>query len=284
MKLSIAAEDLTKPGAHTTSGALDAGDIAYLLPFPSGRFRAEKGMLQVSGTYKRDLDTGLLTFRTETQKGIAEDGKAVVILSARASATLTGKAADENGKPIRSVLVRLSDLDPKNHYVRSETSYSTDAEGRFTIPLALDGEYYLSVGADGYNTVQPLDPGGFTPKRGETKDVGLITLRKAEGFVSGQVVEEDGKPVVGAVTSVRGAATLLSTVETDAEGRFRISNVVKGETLELCVSPLRVAPDGSRYFNSSQSWYRRGVKAGDKTLKIVLRKNQMGQPLPSDTP
>ena len=269
---------------YSIAGTCDDG-VVFLETYSSGTFRAEKGALRASGTFKRDLDTGMLTFRTETQAGTAADGNAVILLSETPSASLTGKVADESGKPIRNARIKLTEVDPKTKVGRRDPDYKTDAEGRFSLPLALGGEYYLYIRADGYNQVAVINSPGFIPTRGETKDVGLITLRKAEGTVSGQVVEEDGKPVAGALAFVKGEATFLSAAVTDAEGRFRIPNVVKEETLELTICREGEARDsGEPLWQSNDKWIRRGVKASETALKIVLRKNQIGQRLPADTP
>jgi len=80
-------------------------------------------------------------------------------------------------------------------------------------------------------------------------------LRPAAGHVSGKVVDEQGTPVSGHPVILGPPCIPQATCTTDAEGRFRIADLIPGEEVTLVVG-----------------WERRNVRVGEEEITIVVKK------------
>ena len=153
--------------------------------------------------------------------------------------TLTGLVLDAyTSEPIRGAKVTTND----NNFVDSEimnllgsmsptaltkVTVTTDAEGRFEIPLVTPADYQLHIEVKGYT---PLVLNDITVGEALTTDVGPQLLSKG-AVVRGTVYGPDGREVSGAKVHLipsdeRGLMTLEG--RTDANGQFVIENAKPG--------------------------------------------------------
>lgn len=112
----------------------------------------------------------------------------------------------------------------------------SDASGRFVIAgMWPSGNYYLRAGAGTETVATRMLP--QTPGPGETIDVGDIVLR-AGATISGVVVDEDGRPIAGAL--VRAADVPQQLIGYMAVERFRPDRAilyVKGDVKHVIELP-----------------------------------------------
>jgi hypothetical protein len=62
-----------------------------------------------------------------------------------------------------------------------------------------------------------------------------IVLRAAPGWIAGRVVDEQGRAVEGETVFLGHPCIPDATCTTDAQGRFRIEDLVPGEEVSLCI-------------------------------------------------
>lgn len=115
------------------------------------------------------------------------------------------------------------------------TAATTGADGSYALEAASAIVHLLSVTTDGYARVQKV-----IPTHGRTASelrVDFVVRRRAP--LVGRVVDQEGRPVLGAQLSAKLAAddsVYLYDVETDAEGAFRLEDAHAGSWwLSLCV-------------------------------------------------
>jgi hypothetical protein len=72
-------------------------------------------------------------------------------------------------------------------------------------------------------------------KEGQTLEAPPFVLHKADSFIAGRLLDQDGKPAPGIRISLSPSLP-PRTVTTDADGRFRFDNIVPGQPLSLRVS------------------------------------------------
>ena len=108
----------------------------------------------------------------------------------------------------------------------------TGPDGTFRIPKELDKtakEFRVEVTADGF--LSGLSD--WVSSSGDRITFSDLTLRRPPTlrFVSGRVVDREGKGVAGASVFQSGDAPRRTATTTDAEGRFRLAGVSSGEAL-----------------------------------------------------
>lgn len=110
------------------------------------------------------------------------------------------------------------------------------ADGRWQVRGLPGGTYVVGLGAFGYlrtylwnrTTRSSADPVYLA--KGTTKSVGTVRLRQT-GTLSGVVTDKAGQPVAGAWVDATGAlrpGATLHSAQTDAAGRFTITNLTPG--------------------------------------------------------
>lgn len=234
-------------------------------------------------------DPGVREFSAKSSTGglvasgkieIPSNHEQVVLLSENKKNFVQGRLTDELGAPLGRQKVSLYKMIFLEHGTTgTEFSATTDDSGRFLFPL-LPGSYYsISANVPGFAFVSIPPVIGADQlakmiclKEGEVRDLGDITLLRADSFVEGTVVDETGRGV-NARVSVDGKYTNADAY-TKSSGHFRIENVVRGEKLNLVV---RLGKNG---YDDREHWLRSGVKAGDTGLKIVLRPADREKRLP----
>lgn len=165
------------------------------------------------------------------------------------SATIFGRVADTQGRPIAGATVTRGDLpwgdvkrsSTKQHSTHSTTAWTamTDAEGRFPLPELQPGRHArLEVSAPKYCTkhcvvFQRSEKGDYWP---EPERFVVKLLRCAT--ISGRVLGPDGKPLAGAPLSLdtfspesEGSRQNYTRAITDAQGRFTIDDAMPGPNI-----------------------------------------------------
>ena len=237
----------------------------------SASFSIVQGELAASGTFHW-LPKKPLVVEVNGQKTTYPDGVATITLLAGSTSPVTGTVVSEDGMPIPNALVRVFEMDPHSHYGVGDRVFKTDASGGFRAPLDPNGgEYHAYIRADGFNQVNVSDkPLSIVP--GKPTDLGSVRLVKADGSVSGTVVDAVGKPMAGVLAFVRGGKTFLSAAVTDDQGKFRIPNVVAGERLMLHLCLHGEAPDsGQALSQSNEEMNIPDAYANPTPVKIVWR-------------
>jgi hypothetical protein len=167
--------------------------------------------------------------RPATVKGVVAPRTDLAIVTEE-GLSVAGRVVDEARNPVAGVLVTA-----KSEGVwGAETT--TDAGGAFVVSGLAPGAAEVHA-VDDNGTA-----GGYLPVKIETAagTEGLeIVLRKGLE-ISGRIVDEDGRPVVGREVIARDVATnpfdaaVVRGPLTDAEGRFRIGAIAPG-TYRLCL-------------------------------------------------
>jgi hypothetical protein len=106
----------------------------------------------------------------------------------------------------------------------------TDQDGRFTVTGLIPGvQHMVNASSQGYASFNSQ----FNTQAGKTHNVGDVVLPKADQSVAGVVIDLSGKPVeraqVNAYPRGRFGVSGNFTVQTDRTGRFKISNLPRGQ-------------------------------------------------------
>lgn len=182
------------------------------------------------GRFKMRVQSPANELELEVQKGDLyaasivpdEDGDTEIRTLRGGLVTLAGIVRDGQGRPLRGAQVLL--MRRQNSMSRSVAQSPTDAQGKYRFAGQLpDREYSVSVAADGYGRKHPADR--LMPKKGESLTFPTLALSKADQTLMGRVVDENGKPMAG--VQVSSQADDRETL-TDAQGRFRLTNLPKG--------------------------------------------------------
>ncbi len=263
-------------GGYITNGETDDTGAVTLdrnidAPRPnSGSFSIVHGDLAASGTYHWSPN-GPLVVMVNGQESSYPDGVGTLKLMPGSTSPVTGTVVSEDGAPIPNALVRIYETDPRSHYGLGSKEVKTDAAGTFRLSLDPNGQYQAYVRADGFNQVSVSDK-PLSVVSGTPTDLGTIHLLRADGFIAGRVVDTAGKPMAGVLTNVRDGKTGVSAAVTDAEGKFRIPNVVIGERLTLHLCLHGEAPDsGQAWSQSNEEMNIPDAYANPTPVKIVWR-------------
>lgn len=271
----IIPDNLSKGGYITdaTTDSTGAVVLGRTLDFPhleSGSFSILKDDLAGSGTFHWSPD-GPLIVVVNGQESRYPDGVGTLKLLPGSASPVTGTVVSEDGTPIPNGLIWIEVFDPKSHSVVDQKTIKTNAAGVFRIPLDPNGQYQAYVRADGFNQVSVSDK-RLTVMPGKPTDLGAIRLQRADGFISGTVADTAGKPIEGVLAYVQGDKTGISAAVTDAEGKFRIPNVIPGERLMLKLNRHGEAPDsGQALWQSNESMDIPDAYATPTPVEIVWR-------------
>ncbi len=137
--------------------------------------------------------------------------------------TLTGKAVDPNGQGIPGASLRI-------WLKATHWDARTDINGNFQIggipAIEPNQSYSVCASADGYGR-QYNSQVRSNDAANRRISLDPFTLPRPSASVSGQVVDEENKPVPGAVLD----AVIQSWARADAEGRFTIRNLCAGKAI-----------------------------------------------------
>ncbi len=193
---------------------------------------------------------------------------------------LSGVIQDPRGKAVSEceiVVAPVADMETFG-FPGEESSYRSDEDGSFRIPVLREGEYELFV------TPGPESPGlavGHARIRAEIGPEGEPVVIVLSSAVSreGRTLDENQRPVVGAglaIYSPSGKAVHPSPLATsDARGRFSLEKLPPGELCVIACTPdlasLEAHPIGARAGNleiilSPAAWLVVEVKQGEGPL------------------
>jgi hypothetical protein len=190
---------------------------------------------------------------------------AVVDIVLFPGSTLHGAVRDDDGRPVSGALVRA---EPDRFWGKEPPPERTDTEGRFEMAGVTPGEYKV---------VARL--GGRAPAFGRVvvepeAEATVTLLLSAGGFVTGRVVDEQGRPLRGvvrvdAVDELGLPASMgdLLAAESKDDGTFSLGPLPIG-SLGLAASAPRHA---TRRLHTRVGAPRRTVALGDVTLEPGLQ-------------
>jgi len=146
--------------------------------------------------------------------------------------SLAGVVVDEAGKAQPDLEVNVSRVggaDAFSSAIRFAESDYTDEQGRFAIDKVAFGELALDVHLSSSSPYTTPDPLRLSLAAGEKRDDLRIVLSEGD-VIEGVVLDaETEKPVEGASIST---SLLQVAATTDADGRFRLSNIPREASLE----------------------------------------------------
>ena len=257
----ITPEDMGQAGAYILDDHTDDSGTVVLDRFENGTFSISQNGRYASGSFQWSPGQPLV-IKKDGQTLNFPDDVGRVQLTEGSAANITGHVVSEAGEPLPNALVTVCELDPKSRSVLDDHLFRTDASGNYQASLDPHEEYSVDVRADGFNQVV-LTQKPLTFVNGQKADLGTVQLTPAEGIVYGRVIGQSGKPMSGVLVAAQGTVTGLSAAMTDAQGRFRIPNVVLGEALHLtlCLHG-EVTDSGQALFQSNDTVDFYGIKAG----------------------
>jgi protocatechuate 3,4-dioxygenase beta subunit len=194
-------------------------------------------------------------------------GGSLVIARLKRLIPVTGVVTDGNGTPIADAVVDLFGLTRGERETLDRLNRTfTDARGRFALGLFPADRYAVLVEANGFGG-SVHDP--LAPRRGRPPSPLIFRLERADGFITGTVVDTEGHPLPGALVSgerytavgeTQSVAVVSEQTFTDAEGRFRLKRLPPGSvTLETHLAGYR-------------SDQRESVTVGTTGLQILLQR------------
>jgi len=151
---------------------------------------------------------------------LEEGGWTQLKLELARTAEVRGKISDLDGNPVPAAQVVAT---------HSATGWAvlafTDSSGRYELKGLMTGKYTVTCRAIGYKAEEPYVSLDLSPGDVVVQDFAMRTL---PNLISGQVVDENRKPLVGVVVTAIGAEGLYEA-RTDREGKYRIEEVPSGE-------------------------------------------------------
>ena len=194
--------------------------------------------------------------------------------------TVAGRVLRPDGSPAENARLFLISL--PGRWIRW-TQVTTDAEGRFTLENLHPGEYQVAAVKVGFARGESPP---FQLRPGNPLEDLTITLQEG-GKVRGQVLDEAGQPVVGAVV---GAASegedirrfapaearnrrLTRLTMTDRGGRFELTHIPPGEVQVFVYAedPLRKSRPGRDRGVIRDVCRGLSVRSGEATAPVTLR-------------
>jgi RNA polymerase sigma factor (sigma-70 family) len=156
-----------------------------------------------------------------------------LVVSPKHAFRVRGTVADGSGRPVPGAVVDIEwgfrfasrQQDAEGSASRLE-QHVTGADGRFASKALWPGDQYrVRVTAPGFDTSETPwvagEPGGV-------HDFARIALARAQGVVSGRVVDSTGRPVAGVRVFNSGDGPEPVSTSSDADGRFRLGGLHDG--------------------------------------------------------
>ncbi|MBT4485221.1 MAG: redoxin domain-containing protein [Candidatus Latescibacteria bacterium] len=194
-------------------------------------FSDDKGLFVISGLkegeqLKLQVNQSEKKLRGKIDVEVSPDAEVDIQLEHYETASISGRLLDDDGNPIPHGKIMIhwfgDGIDLREGRVQDNTLISSE-DGTFTFDGLIAGDkYFLMPEADGFITDRRLYPDKmFTAQKHMPPLEDLVLERKGTRWIEGRVIDQDGKPVVGA---------RIKTTTTDAEGIFRLDEIT-GVTL-----------------------------------------------------
>ncbi|WP_377887184.1 carboxypeptidase regulatory-like domain-containing protein [Alkalihalobacillus sp. R86527] len=134
--------------------------------------------------------------------------------------SISGTVLNSVGGPINNATILL--VDTAGNIVGTQT---TDATGAYSFPSVIAGQYSLNVTATNFQS----DAVGVTVAANDASTVNFV-LEPNPGTVQGEVRNEDGDPINGALVEVLNlAGSVISTATTNVSGVYTIDELAPGD-------------------------------------------------------
>ena len=232
---------------------------------PRGRFRVDLPQNLYSVNYRvetpRERPLGVVAFETShdyfSGHGDVPDTVQLALRMKVGTETLTGKVTDEAGKAVKGVVVTLSRQTVgtsrgQQGRLRHVLSTTTNAWGTYRFARLVAGSY-------GIHSVVPPRGTGLVPMSATWRGHGGVRLPSKDAShkdfqlkrgcaIRGRVIDEDGKPIVGAKVSASRAPAAIDgptvyqrtgnfsdTALTDARGTYTLEGL-SPETYQVTVA------------------------------------------------
>jgi protocatechuate 3,4-dioxygenase beta subunit len=152
----------------------------------------------------------------------------------KAAMTVAGLVSNPDDSPLAGAQVSVM-LKAGNTYGQlGEQQFTCDAHGRYEVKcLPADGQYLVSASAKGHGQIQQQFQGDPETNRTE---LAPFVLQLANCVLAGQVLNENDKPVSGAMVQITGNGQPSENVTTDSKGRFHFQ-VCEGQVQLFANSP-----------------------------------------------
>jgi protocatechuate 3,4-dioxygenase beta subunit len=200
------------PGAEVRWSGRDR-----VLTDPDGRFRIRPPFEPWSKLGARA--EGLGAVEVNVRRPAPGSGPPPLVIQLSTAARVRGLVSDQDGHPVAGA--RIHTL-PGGY---GSLWAGTGTDGRYEILLPAPGRVEITASAVGFERSRERRPIDLEP--GQVLGDADFSLVRRTGFVEGRVVDEEGRPIPGALVSGPGP-----DVWADAEGRFRLEGL-SGEREEL---------------------------------------------------
>jgi len=258
---------------------------------PAGRFKVG-GLAE--GTWKLWITAENFANSDATSVSVpqAPDAPELVVTLLPCSSA-SGRVVSAHGEPVGGAKVTLDAGGPAWQRAISgappDPESESDADGSFRLAGLKPGKVTLVASAEGHarSLPQPLELAAGS----ETKDV-VLTLREG-GSISGEVYDEQGKPIAGMFVQLTEMALFdIHFENTDGEGRFKSEHLQAG-TYQVVAFPGKAlgkaASDKGAALMGSMKMATADVREGEDThvvlgappadpVQVVGRVTHAGQP------
>jgi RNA polymerase sigma factor (sigma-70 family) len=135
----------------------------------------------------------------------------------------SGRVVDELGRPLPGIPVILSTVPASDRRPIVYPEQVTAEDGAFSSKSVAPGKHSLQARAPSDRIAEPL---AFTmPADRDLADLELVLRQKAAGYISGHVVDPDGRPVAGFPVNAMLGTKTVSRAATDEDGAFRLEGL-----------------------------------------------------------
>ena len=144
---------------------------------------------------------------------------------------VTGRVRDERGSPIAGARIVVRAQGGRDHPMGDLAAGTLSAEdGSFTIgPIDPQVSYFVTAELPGHSFLNVSDWRPSLTPGGQLAD---LVLAKADGSLSGRVLDEQGRPLVGVTVRAQSPST-RSVGVSGADGRYRIERLVADDIVSL---------------------------------------------------
>jgi hypothetical protein len=169
------------------------------------------------------------------------------------------KAQDPNAAAIGGATVQLYVSMGQTSVPIHNQNLRTGPDGTaITKPLCRDQKYWVQVQAEGFGQAQRT----FSLEEGDALTLDPFVLPRANLTLAGVVLDANDSPLANVQVYVYGNSQQMIQVETDNQGRFRLSNIIDGAVeVQANVS----MPGGDSWYGNVR------CKGGDTDVRIALR-------------